>query len=142
RSKVLITSMAKLEVARKAVEMTPAISHCLIVDGPGDGGRFLNLDEAVGNLPGTPIADEALGTPMLYSSGTTGRPKGIIRPLPEQPPSQQLPLFDFLQKLWHYREGMIYLSPAPLYHSAPQAAVNLATRAGSTVIIMEHFDPE
>ncbi len=79
---------------------------------------------------------------MLYSSGTTGRPKGILRPLPEQPPTQQLPIFDFLQKLWQYREGMIYLSPAPLYHSAPQAAVNLTIRNGGTVIIMESFDPE
>jgi long-chain acyl-CoA synthetase len=79
---------------------------------------------------------------MLYSSGTTGRPKGILRPLAEQPPAQQLPLFVFLQKLWNYREGMIYLSPAPLYHSAPQAAVNLTIRIGGTVIIMEQFDPE
>jgi hypothetical protein len=79
---------------------------------------------------------------MLYSSGTTGRPKGILRPLPEQPPTQQLPLFDFLQRLWHYREGMIYLSPAPLYHSAPQAAVNLTIKMGGTAIIMERFDPE
>ena len=79
---------------------------------------------------------------MLYSSGTTGRPKGILRPLPEQPPEQNLPIFDFLQKLWQYREGMIYLSPAPLYHSAPQAAVNLTIRMGGTAIIMERFDPE
>jgi long-chain acyl-CoA synthetase len=79
---------------------------------------------------------------MLYSSGTTGRPKGIVRPLPENPPSQPLPLFDFLQKLWQYREDMIYLSPAPLYHSAPQAAVGLTIRNGGTVVIMEHFDPE
>jgi long-chain acyl-CoA synthetase len=79
---------------------------------------------------------------MLYSSGTTGRPKGILRPLPENPPAHQLPVFDFLVKLWRYREGMIYLSPAPLYHSAPQAAVNLTIRMGGTAIIMEHFDPE
>ena len=79
---------------------------------------------------------------MLYSSGTTGRPKGIVRPLAEQPPSQLLPIFSFLLKLWQYREGMIYLSPAPLYHSAPQAAVNLTIRMGGTAIIMERFDPE
>jgi long-chain acyl-CoA synthetase len=92
--------------------------------------------------PATPIGDEALGTPMLYSSGTTGRPKGILRPLPMQPPSQQLPLFDFLVRLWRYRDRMIYLSPAPLYHSAPQAAVNLTIRQGGTAIIMERFEPE
>src|ERR1700731_2143669 len=70
------------------------------------------------------------------------RPKGILRPLPMQPPVQQLPIFDFLQNLWRYREGMIYLSPAPLYHSAPHSAVTLTIRAGGTAIIMEHFDPE
>ena len=101
-----------------------------------------NLDEATAAYPATPIADEWLGTAMLYSSGTTGRPKGILRPLPEQPPSQPMPLFDFLAKLWRYRDGMIYLSPAPLYHSAPQAAVHLTIRRGGTAIIMEHFDPE
>ena len=51
-------------------------------------------------------------------------------------------MVDFLGGLWRYREGMIYLSPAPLYHSAPQAAVNLTIRHGGTVIIMERFDPQ
>src|SRR5579872_1269908 len=142
QSKVLITSTAKLDIARAAVAATPAITRCLVVDGPGDGGVFVNLDEAVAAMPDTPIADESLGTAMLYSSGTTGRPKGIIRPLPETPPAQGLPLFDFLTRLWRYREGMVYLSPAPLYHSAPQAAVNLTLRAGGTAVIVEHFDPE
>ena len=120
----------------------PKIELCLVVDGRGNGKRVRNLDEATAPYPATPIADEALGTPMLYSSGTTGRPKGILRPLPMQPPSQQLPLFDFLVRLWRYRDRMIYLSPAPLYHSAPQAAVNLTIRQGGTAIIMERFDPE
>ena len=142
QSQVLITSTAKLEIARQAVAATPAIARCLVVDGPGDGDRFVNLDEALAEMPDRPITDEYLGTAMLYSSGTTGRPKGIIRPLPESPPDQGLPLFDFLLKLWRYREGMIYLSPAPLYHSAPQAAVNLTIRSGGTAVIMEHFDPE
>src|SRR5260370_3639769 len=83
-----------------------------------------------------------MGSDVVDGWGTTGRGKGILRSLPVQPPTQQLPLFGFLQKLWHYREGMIYLSPAPLYHSAPQAAVNLTIRMGGTVVIMETFDPE
>ncbi len=141
-AKILITSMARREVAMAAMAQSPRIVRCLVVDGPGDGGRIANLDAATAGFPDTPIADESLGTAMLYSSGTTGRPKGILRPLAEQPPAQQLPLFDFLVKLWRYREGMIYLSPAPLYHSAPQAAVNLTIRVGGTAIIMEHFDPE
>jgi long-chain acyl-CoA synthetase len=141
-ARILITSLAKFDVAREALKECPKVELCIIADGRGESERVAGLEEATRGLPNTPIADETVGTAMLYSSGTTGRPKGILRPLPEQPPTQQLPLFDFLQKLWQYREGMIYLSPAPLYHSAPQAAVNLTIRVGGTVIIMEKFDPE
>ena len=141
-SRVLFTSVAKLDVAREALKDCPKVELCIVVDGASDSARIVGLREATAGLPGTPIADECVGTAMLYSSGTTGRPKGILRPLPELAADQQLPLFDFLHKLWQYREGMIYLSPAPLYHSAPQAAVNLAIKSGGTVIIMEQFDPE
>jgi long-chain acyl-CoA synthetase len=141
-SKVLIFSEEKRAVAIEALRQCPGVEVALVVNGPGDGSRILNFDDATAPMATTPIADESVGTAMLYSSGTTGQPKGIIRPLPEQPPSQQLPLFDFLQKLWRYREGLVYLSPAPLYHSAPQAAVNLVIRNGGTAIIMENFDPE
>ena len=79
---------------------------------------------------------------MLYSSGTTGRPKGIVRQLPDVTPGEALALMGFLLGQWQYREGMIYLSPAPLYHSAPQGAVGLTIRSGGTAIIMERFDPE
>ncbi|NPU65317.1 AMP-binding protein [Bradyrhizobium sp. 83012] len=146
QSRLLITSLAKLDVAREALKQAPGIELCIVADGHGselgESARIVGLQEATAGLPATPIADESVGTAMLYSSGTTGRPKGILRPLPEQPPVQQLPIFDFLGKLWRYREGMIYLSPAPLYHSAPQAAVNLTIRTGGTAIIMETFDPE
>lgn len=141
-SRVLIFSEEKRAVAEEALRQCPKVEVSLVVDGPGNGNTILNLDEAVGGFPATPIADESVGTAMLYSSGTTGRPKGIVRPLPEQPASQQLPLFDFLNMMWRYREGLTYLSPAPLYHSAPQAAVNLVIRNGGTAIIMEKFDPE
>jgi long-chain acyl-CoA synthetase len=141
-SKILITSREKEDTARAALAQCPQIVRCLVVGGPSaPDPRCVDYDAALAGLPGTPIADECLGTAMLYSSGTTGRPKGILRPLPEVSPAQGLPLFDFLKKLWHYRDGMIYLSPAPLYHSAPQAAVALTIDIGGTAIIMEHFDP-
>src|SRR5882724_4750309 len=142
QSRILITSLAKLDVAREALKQCPKVELCIVADGAGETERIVGLREATSGLPKTPIPEESIGTAMLYSSGTTGRPKGILRALPEQPPTQQLPLFGFLQKLWRYREGMIYLSPAPLYHSAPQAAVNLTIRMGGTAIIMERFDPE
>ncbi len=141
-AKILITSEANRAVAAVALLNCPNIELCLIVDGEGDGDRVQNLDAATAPYPSTPIADETLGIAMLYSSGTTGRPKGILRPLPEQPPVRQLQLYVSLDRLWRYRDGMIYLSPAPLYHSAPQAAVSLTIDRGGTAIIMETFEPE
>ena len=141
-SQVLITSQSRLAVAMEAAAECPRLKMCLVVDGTGDTGAFRDYATEVAQFPGTPIDDEALGISMLYSSGTTGRPKGILRPMQDTPPDTPLPLWGFLDSLWKYRDGMTYLSPAPLYHSAPQAAVGLTLRRGGTVVIMEHFDPE
>ena len=137
-SQVLITSVEKLPVAQEAMAQVPAIRQCLVVGGDGADA----FEAALASMPSEPVADERLGTSMLYSSGTTGRPKGILRPLEDVPPSEQLPLFHFLLDIWKYREDMIYLSPAPLYHSAPQAATGLTIRMGGTVVVMERFDAE
>jgi len=142
QSKILITSVSKREVALAAMAQCPRIERVLVVDGPGNGAKVVNLDAAVEGFPDTPIADECLGTALLYSSGTTGRPKGILRPLPEDPPAQALPIFEFVSEAWRFREGLTYLSPAPLYHAAPYLGVGLTIRAGGTAVIMEHFDPE
>jgi len=140
-SRVVITSAARRDVAAAAIPHCPGVSLWLIVGGDATA-PFVDYARATAQFPTDPIADEALGTAMLYSSGTTGRPKGILRPLQASSPEENLPIFDFLNKLWQYRDGMVYLSPAPLYHSAPQAAVNLTIRMGGTCVIMERFDPE
>ncbi len=140
-SKVL-TSQAKREIALAALRECPNVELCLVVDGPGQGTRVRNLDEATAEFPLTPIADESLGAAMLYSSGTTGRPKGVLRPLPDQPPAQMLNVLVAFSEMLRFREGQVYLSPAPLYHSAPLAAVSGTIRHGGTVIVMEHFDAE
>ncbi|HWY80945.1 MAG TPA: AMP-binding protein, partial [Roseiarcus sp.] len=122
-SKVLITSEAKREVAIAALRDCPKVELCLVADGAGEGSRVRSLSEATAEFPATPIGDESLGTAMLYSSGTTGRPKGVLRPLPDQPPDEPLTALVARLNVWRFREGQIYLSPAPLYHSAPLAGV-------------------
>lgn len=141
-SRVFITSRAKRDVALAVATMCPRVERWLMVGAQPEDAPFEDFDAVVGGYPDTPIADEKVGAAMLYSSGTTGRPKGILRQLPDQHPADPLPLGTFLQEQWQYREGMRYLSPAPLYHSAPQGAVGNTIRIGGTSVIMERFDPE
>src|SRR5271163_3959916 len=141
-SKVLITSEARRTVALEALRDCANVELCLIVDGPGEGTRIRNLDDETAGFPATPTPDESLGAAMLYSSGTTGNPKGVLRPLPDQPPTQPLPIFSVFSKFWQFRDRQIYLMPAPLYHSAPFVGAAGTIRLGGTLIVMERFDEE
>jgi long-chain acyl-CoA synthetase len=142
QAKVLFSSAAKRAVAEAAAARCPGLGRMLMT-GPGPlPAGWEPYDEAVAGYPADPVSGEALGAAMLYSSGTTGHPKGILRPLPAGGPQQPLPVMEFVRGMFGFREGMTYLSPAPLYHSAPQASVSAALRLGCTVIVMEHFDPE
>ncbi|HLI44303.1 MAG TPA: AMP-binding protein [Acidimicrobiales bacterium] len=143
QARVVMTTAAKAEVAAQLPSLCPNVERWLILDGDAAGAAapYEDWDTAVGAYPSEPIPDEQLGVAMLYSSGTTGRPKGIFRPLPEGTPSDNLPVLEGLKLLWRLRDGMTYLNPAPLYHSAPQASVALALRLGAAVVVMEHFDP-
>src|SRR5271163_1861531 len=69
-SRILITSLARLDVAREALKECPRIELCIIADGMGESERIVGLQRVTEGLPKTPIPDEAVGTAMLYSSGT------------------------------------------------------------------------
>ena len=139
-SRIVFSSAAKRDVAEQLPALCPKVERWLMVDAESVSGPWERYEDAVARGPADPIPDEQLGAAMLYSSGTTGRPKGIYRPLPEAHPGDPLPLMDFVQQLLRVRAGRTYLSPAPLYHSAPQASVSLSLRLGGTAIIMEKFD--
>jgi long-chain acyl-CoA synthetase len=111
----------------------------LSVDGAFDG--FEDLDAATADLPGEPLEDETEGALMYYSSGTTGRPKGILPPLTGAPFGTG-GMVDMLVGMYGITLGTRYLVPAPLYHAAPSGWSMGAQRAGSTVVVLEKFDPE
>ena len=142
KARMFFCSADKLDVARRAAATCPAVER-LVVTGTSNGsGGWESLDAMVDTYPSTPVDDERLGAAMLYSSGTTGQPKGILRALPDVEPAEALAVMDFVRQLFGFSEGMTYLNPAPLYHSAPQSSVAASLRLGSTVVVMEHFDPE
>jgi acyl-CoA synthetase (AMP-forming)/AMP-acid ligase II len=79
---------------------------------------------------------------MLYSSGTTGRPKGVRPPLPLNPVGTPDALYQLVAFLFGPDANSVYLSPAPLYHAAPLRYSLTMQRSGATVVVMDRFDPE
>jgi long-chain acyl-CoA synthetase len=142
QARVLFSSSAVRPVAEAAAARCPGLDRMLMT-GPGPlPAGWERYDPVVAGYPAVPVPGESRGAAMLYSSGTTGQPKGIQRELPAASPGAPLPVQEFVAGMFGFREGMTYLNPAPLYHAAPQASVSVALRMGCTVIVMDHFDPE
>jgi fatty-acyl-CoA synthase len=106
-------------------------------------GSFTSYEEAIteANQSGGKGYDHTSGAYLFYSSGTTGRPKGVLRPLPGTDPSRMDARTEKLKDLYGFRHDMVYLSPGPLYHAAPLGATVSTQRYGGTVVTMERFDP-
>jgi long-chain acyl-CoA synthetase len=140
-AKVLIVSSALAPLAAALVDLTPGIELRLAIGESVVAGHE-SFDEFVAGHPIIPLTDEQEGSAMLYSSGTTGWPKGIRRPLSGLPFGSDAVLVPMLGGVMGFEEGDVYLNPAPLYHSAPLAWSMTAHRIGGTVVVMERFDPE
>ena len=120
--------------------VVPNVRHRLFV-GPELAG-WADYDDAVSPQPRTPVPGESEGDIIQYSSGTTGKPKGIRRALTGAPISlEQDAVVPFLRAIGVTEESM-YLSPAPLYHAAPIHWTMGVHRLGGTVVVMEKFDAE
>ncbi len=139
-AKLFITSNYKAGVAAELADLMPGVERRFMLDGAAAG--YESYEDAVARHPPRPIADEIQGTDMLYSSGTTGRPKGIKRPVQGAPFGNREPAFELIGQLYRLDANVVYLSPAPLYHAAPLRFNMAILGLGGTTIIMERFDPE
>lgn len=133
--------VASAALAHVAERLAPLIGARGLVLG-GDVAGWDRLEDALAAQPDTPIADERAGIDMLYSSGTTGRPKGVRVALPEDPAiAAPNVLVQLAAGLYGFGDDSIYLSPAPMYHAAPLRWCMTVHRLGGTVVMMQHFDP-
>ncbi len=136
----LVTSA---HLAELAAELEPHLGNVrlrLMVDGTIDG--YDSFEEAIADQPAEPLDHEEEGSWMFYSSGTTGRPKGIKPPLTGEAFGEGGgPLRMLLEHMYRFTPDTVYLCPAPLYHAAPIGWTVTAQRMGATVVVMERFDP-
>ena len=137
----LVTTRAMAEIASAMLPQVPGCSHRLMMDGTIEG--FEGYEDAIAGMPAEPLAEQPRGDVMLYSSGTTGRPKGIKRHLSGKSIEETVFGISTLEShLLGMKEDCVYLSPAPLYHSAPLQWSTGTHELGGTAVVMEKFDAE
>ena len=137
---VLVTSkFMSVTIGRARMEGVSKTNRFML-DGAEPG--FVAIEPVLAREPSSPIPDQAEGVEMLYSSGTTGRPKGILKAMPTGEFGIPAPGFRLTSKIYSIDEHSVYLSTAPLYHAAPLMFSMRCLRYGATVVIMEKFDAE
>jgi len=138
-AKLFITSAAMGPLIDELVALLHDIPRYIVGDKHRHYGSY---EAATSVMPETRIADETSGADMLYSSGTTGRPKGVKQALTGDPIEAHTTMTRLGGAYFGLSRDTIYLSPAPLYHAAPLRWCMAVQKLGGTVIVMEHFDAE
>ncbi|WP_020497543.1 MULTISPECIES: acyl-CoA synthetase [Sciscionella] len=139
-ARVLVVSATMQTVGEQIVPSTPRVERRFAFGGAIPG--YESYEQALESAQPV-LDDQPRGAEMLYSSGTTGRPKGVKQPLPERRVDEAgdvlLPL---VQKFYGASDEDVYLSPAPLYHTAPLRWCGVFHSLGATVVVMEKFDAQ
>ena len=139
-ARLLIVSAGLVKQAEAILELTPGVRQRLLIGADAPGHQ--RWEQALAAQPARRITDECAGGDMLYSSGTTGRPKGVFSPPDSSAIDASTPLIEMNRKAYGVDPETRYLSPAPLYHAAPLRFTMTVMRLGGTVVVMEHFDAE
>jgi long-chain acyl-CoA synthetase len=143
-ARILLSSASRAELIGAALDAhrIPSVERVLLTGAASElPAPFECYENVTAGLPDEPIPDEQMGAWMLYSSGTTGRPKGIVRPLPGTRPDDAQPFLELINKeIFQLAAGAVYLCASPAYHVAPLSQCSLALRAGATIVLMRRFD--
>ncbi|MEE3327003.1 MAG: acyl-CoA synthetase, partial [Myxococcota bacterium] len=135
---IFITSEAKSDVAAALTMRCPGLKARYMIGKPCPG--YMSWEEALSAQPAEALAQELEGRSMLYSSGTTGKPKGVKHPLSHAALGSDPSQTAMVVALYGGKKESVYLSPAPLYHAAPLVFNMSFLRIGATCIVMENFD--
>jgi long-chain acyl-CoA synthetase len=141
-ARAIIGSRELRKVCEGIAEHLPNGLPELLIAADDDLDGWQRYPECVADQPDTPIANEREGDLLQYSSGTTGRPKGIKRPLQHVAPGEAANMLMPLLLAVGLSRDAVYLSPAPLYHTAPSFWSMAVQSLGGTTVVMEKFDPE
>lgn len=139
-ARLLVVSQTFRDVVAPFASQLPQVTHRLIVDGMLQG--FEPYPQSASSWPTTPLAQEREGATMLYSSGTTGRPKGIRRGLPGRHPADAPAAALGAALRFGFQADDRYLCVGPLYHAAPLGFSFAMHRIGATVVLMPRFEAE
>ncbi len=137
-AKAIVVTAELAELGASALREVDTCSSRLIMGGAHPA--FADYAAAVADQPATRLAEEPRGEFMLYSSGTTGQPKGVRRPLSGR--DVRDPVIPFVVRLLDISDRSVTLVPAPLYHAAPIIFSTATHLAGGTLVCMERFDAE